>query len=438
MKTGRREFLKFGLLQTLNLLFQSSASAKQPTQIQRREGPSILQGATDDTKTQFNILTDDNDFEIYVANGEGKKWFPDSIQPISFPNHHKKITKVFFSNLIPREIYFLNLYDKNTKQIIDVREFQTLDLQKSSLRFAICSCMKDKEHDPDIWINMVKNKPDVLFFIGDAVYADKDAPSEGVTPAHLWNKFCEARNTLEIYYSKRLIPIFATWDDHDFGMNDGNCHQFAYVKESQTNFLSFFAQDESHCNILKRGPGVSSAVKLRNHLFILLDDRSYRDIAGSKSRYAHWGAEQELWMYNLIQQNTSPTWLMNGSQFFPSVVWKESVSRCHPVQFREFLKTLKSFTNKVIFVSGDVHYSEISRIEPEILGYETFELTSSSIHSRNIPGSPGIIPNRRRIVGTGKKNYILIDSEIRNETNSFTATCLTNNNDTKFKMKFII
>ena len=49
--------------------------------------------------------------------------------------------------------------------------------------------------------------------------------------ARLWRRHAEARMTLEIYYSKRLYPIFATWDDHDFGKNDAG-KQFPYVPEA--------------------------------------------------------------------------------------------------------------------------------------------------------------------------------------------------------------
>ncbi|MGZ3804089.1 MAG: hypothetical protein ACXVB4_07770 [Pseudobdellovibrionaceae bacterium] len=435
MKTKRRDFLKLGLSQALALGITQKSDAHVPL-VQRRQGPSILQGATDDTKTQFNILSDNIELDIFVTNSQGQKWLPDQSQSITFPDHPKKITKVFFSQLLPNETFFLNLLDLQTQQAIDVREFQTLDLNKSSLRFAICSCMRDREHDPNIWINMFKNKPDMLFFIGDSVYADEGVSGgDGADPSDLWKRFCEARTTLEVYYSKKLIPIFATWDDHDFGLNNGTSRTYSYVKESQINFLNFFAQDESHCGFLTRGPGVSSALKFRNHLFVLLDDRSYRENPGSEERYAHWGQEQEEWMLNLMRQNPGPSWLMNGSQYFPSAPWKESVSGDHPVQFSGFLKELQSLSAKVIFVSGDVHYSEISHIEPAAIGYDTFELTSSSIHSRFILGSPDFISNDRRVAGTGGRNYILVDtSSTFEKTLSFKATSYAADNNVKFQM----
>lgn len=99
---------------------------------------------------------------------------------------------------------------------------------------------------------------------------------------------------------------------------------------------------------------------------------------------------------------------MNGSQFFPHVIWKESVAGDHREQLNGLVRNLRKTGRKVVFASGDVHYSEVSRLEPEILGYETFEITSSSIHSTSFPGFPHLVPNSRRILGEGSRNYVMV------------------------------
>ena len=93
------------------------------------------------------------------------------------------------------------------------------------------------------------------------------------------------------------------------------------------------------------------------------------------------------------------------------MIFKESYSGEHPVQFAALKKQLKQIPSKVIFISGDVHFSEVSRIESEAFGYPTYEFTSSSIHSQKVPGAPGIIKNPRRVASAGKNNYLLVSSE---------------------------
>lgn len=411
----RRDLLKLSFAQAIagSLALQAPrhAQAQLPALPVQRQGPSILQGATDETKTQINIVYDaGTELEFLVSNSQQESWSPDWIEVITSPGQPKKITKVYFSKLRLDDDYTLTVFRSDDNKILDVRKFKTLDLTSASLRFAICSCMDHKLHQPEIWQNLILQKPQIIFFIGDQVYVDRDLPSTGIAPGHLWKKFCEARATLEIYFSKTLVPILGTWDDHDFGGNDGNSLNFPWIKESQKNFLSFMAQNESHCRGLIKGPGVSSALQFGPQLFILTDGRSFRKEADSQDRFAHWGEAQEKWMMDLIQKNKGPTWLINGSQIFPSLLRRESMSAHHPVQFQGLMNELKKMSSKVVFITGDIHYSEISQIEKQALGYQTFELTSSSVHSKGLPVSTGFILNPRRIASTGERNYLLVNA----------------------------
>ncbi len=433
MEFQRRDFLKLGAIQAV-LLAAPQAGTAPSTSIQRRKTPSILQGATDETRTQFSVLYKvQTSLDIFAVDKAGNKYPAEKLVPLEFKGQPLKVTKAYFSNLPANQRYQLVVNEAQSGRNLDQREFGMLrsDLGRP-VKFGLCSCMNDENHEPEIWRSMVDKKPDVIFFLGDAVYADTGAPATGADPEHLWQRFCEARTTLEIYYSKKLIPIFATWDDHDFGLNDSNSKEYPYVQQSQRNFLNFFAQNPSHCRYLVQGPGVSSALKIANQLFLLMDDRSFRDVSGSKDRYAHWGKNQERWALSQIDNHAGPTWLMNGSQVFPAMPFKESLSQNHPAQFEGLLDELKVRSSKVIFASGDVHFSEISKIEKAALGYQTYELTSSSIHSLNMPGVPHIIPNKRRIAGTGARNYIMVESQAKKFGADFVTTAFGAKGETKF------
>jgi alkaline phosphatase D len=429
LQIKRRDFLKWGIANAVLI----STVIDEPTGAQTRarahppvyrSGPSILQGATDATKTQFSIVFDsDRALDIFVTDSKGQRYPADKILEIPFLDHPKKITKVFFSGLRPHESFQLHLADPASGLILDERSFQTLDLAKPSLKVALCSCMDEALHEPAIWRDIVSKAPDLLFFLGDCVYADTGASPAGADAVYLWKRFCESRLTLEIYYSKKLIPVIATWDDHDCGQDDANCRDYRYMKDSEKNFLQFFAQEASHCSLLEKGPGISNAFRYGDQLFLFLDGRSYRERAGSQARYAHWGQEQETWMMDLIAKNSGPTWFMTGSQMFPTPLWAESVSADYPVQFAAVLEQLKTVSSKVIFVSGDCHFSEISEIETEAVGYVTYELTSSSIHTAGTWGAPHSIPNKRRIMATGERNYILVDSSAKDFGCQAIATC---------------
>jgi hypothetical protein len=48
-------------------------------------------------------------------------------------------------------------------------------------------------------------------------------------------------------------------------------------------------------------------------------------------------------------------------------------------EWERFLPMLSEKETKVAFISGDIHATELMKIEKEILGYETFEFTASGM-----------------------------------------------------------
>ncbi|WP_413577123.1 hypothetical protein ACLVWU_02845 [Bdellovibrio sp. HCB290] len=420
MEFFRRDFLKLGLTQAIAATVAVPALATGGQEDRNDDGllfynylrdtPSILQGATDSTRTQFSIQHHQNlKFNIVARNQAGAIWQPDKIEVLTQPYSPYSITKVFFSNLHLGEVFFLDLLGA-ADEIIERREFKTLDLMKPTLRYALCSCMDEGRHEPEIWRNLISQNPDVIFFIGDAVYCDKGtSPYAKGDPRRLWGRYTDARRILEVYYSKRLIPVLATWDDHDFSGDDANNSSPEYVLAAQQNFLSFFAQSEGHSEGYTQGPGVASALRAGQHQFLLMDDRSWRLTKESPDRYAHWGKEQEEWALQMISSFEGITWVMNGSQIVPQMIYKESMSK-HKGQFNGFTSALRKLSKKVVFASGDVHFSEVSKIEPALVGYQTYEITSSGFHSKCFPGIDVISKHARRLMSTTAQNYVLIDS----------------------------
>ncbi|MBY0452918.1 MAG: hypothetical protein K2P92_07775, partial [Bdellovibrionaceae bacterium] len=69
----------------------------------------------------------------------------------------------------------------------------------------------------------------------------------------------------------------------------------------------------------------------------------------------------------------------------------------------------------VIFASGDIHFSEIMKITKDKVGYDTYEVTSSSMHSYAGTGWD----NPLRVPGafTREFNFMMIRS--KNENGAF-------------------
>src|SRR6185369_14543606 len=147
--------------------------------------------------------------------------------------------------------------------------------------------------------------------------------------------------------------------------------------------------------------------------FYLMDDRTFRQPNKNQTTaepYGHWGQPQHEWLLNNLTQNETPTWIINGNQFFNGVAlsYKEAFEQNHPAEFVTFIDNLKAVKAPVVFASGDVHLSEIMRIPKERIGYETFEVTSSSMHS--FVGTGWQNPMRLQGAYTLEYNFLVVTS----------------------------
>lgn len=406
----RRDFLKrsSGLLLASQLPSIGLAQLVDSPFPTRREGISVVQGATDETSAQFSIVhRKTSQLLVEIVTPIQDRLVPLKLSTTTFPGAADAVTQLLITGLKTQTDYRLEIKDV-VSGVIEERSFRTLDLSKPSLRVAICSCMDDTRYEPTIWTKLMAQNPDLIYFIGDSVYIDKHYDGTP-DPAVIWQRHCEARRTLDIYYAKKLTPIFAVWDDHDFGM-DNSDSRYPFAKDSAEIFQKFFPMDAGLCSLLTEGPGISRALQINDHNFLFLDDRTYRKPSGSKDRYAHWGSQQEQWMMETIRQERGPVWLINGTQFFSNNKIRESVASEHPEQYKGMVNNLREITNPLVFVSGDVHFSELSQLEPELFKRTSYEITSSSIHSRAFFGA--FSPNPRRIEVAVERNFVMVDVKI--------------------------
>ena len=119
-------------------------------------------------------------------------------------------------------------------------------------------------------------------------------------------------------------------------------------------------------------------------------------------------------MKNLAEDKT-PAWIINGNQFFRGAPTDlsfmiESLQWNHPGEFKNFCDGIKSISAPVVFASGDVHLSEVMQISPETIGYQTYEFTSSSMHSF-LGGNPWQNTLRLPEMVATEFNFMVIESK---------------------------
>jgi alkaline phosphatase D len=427
----------------------------------------VMQGATSSTATQVVMTVGKAQSLLHIY------LYDRALQQVFQPSK-RKVAQREFSEFKNIQVYFDNLKNKTTYELviadedghlIDEREISTLDETDQKMKFAVISCSDDnfKSEEVDkIWQELNDTQLPVIFAIGDNVYADKKNGQviNPMTEEILWQRHVDTRQTLNIFKMHRLTPFISVWDDHDFGLNDGT-RTFPLRDKSLQTFKDFYAQ-ENIPNVFENGPGVSSQFVFAGQKFILMDARYFRsvnkptaawdklgdalknytkapvleDIAADET---HFGAEGEAWLYQNLDKDDQPTWLISGDQFFGAYHIFESYEGSHPTSFKSFTDKLKTTKSHVVFVSGDRHLSEVMEIEKAVLDYPTYEITSSPMHSTVTDKGWEVFKNPRQILGhSGLYNYTLIESEVQNKVMNFKLMDLSSDHKSLYEKSLSI
>ncbi|MEX1118142.1 MAG: alkaline phosphatase D family protein [Terrimicrobiaceae bacterium] len=269
-------------------------------------------------------------------------------------------------------------------------------------RIAFGSCNKQDLPQP-LWPVITSWKPQLWIWLGDNIYGD-------TTDMTLLKAKWDKQKTNPGYTKLREVSdILGTWDDHDYGVNDGG-KDYAKKSESRDLFLDFldvpsddprWKQDGVYATRIFGEPG-------RQVRVILLDVRSQRDPRKTDGDIL--GDAQWQWLEQVLATSQADLHLIcSGSQILPTEHKYEKWAD-YP-QSRQRLIDMTENLPGVIFLSGDRHISEISQLEsPPLL-----EITSSGLTHfwKNFPGEPNSL-RKGDVFADLSFGTIQIDWETRN------------------------
>lgn len=377
---------------------------------------SIVQGVTNETETVVSVLSSSAEEPLIFYYGdledekkEEKKLITPYFEELS-PDGSRKIYKLHIKNLSLEKDYYLLILNKENLSVVDERGFKALNLKMEKPKIGLASCFDDREEKiTSIWKEYLNQNTDINFFIGDNVYADKLGGKWGIeaNQEQLWRRYAETFERLYFYHSSFLTPTLYLWDDHDFGLNDGG-REFKYKEDALNVFKAFYPLKEIK-GVYEFTKGAGSIFKAFNQNFVFIDARFFRSEKTAKEQ-TQWGSEQEGEVFSQLNSRKSLTWLIQGDQFFGAYHPFESYQKDRPASFLKMLAKLKKAKSRVLFVSGDRHLTEVMKIKKEVLGYQTYEITSSAMHAKVFPGSYERNPNPNLLVGkSGVFNYSIIE-----------------------------
>jgi len=273
----------------------------------------------------------------------------------------------------------------------------------------------DQRHPQPVLEKVVENQPDVFIYLGDNIYSDTDNMDT------LRRNYQVLGAKSEFKKLKASTPILATWDDHDYGWNDAGRH-YAFKEKSKEIFLDFFGVADS--TVLRHAGIYHSklvAADTRTVQVILLDMRTFRDKVlpynGNRegdSRFDYGleyspyttadstmlGEAQWQWLEEQLQVPADVRIIGSSTQFGITHNGYEAWANFPHEQQRMLEVIRKTEANGVVFISGDVHYAEISRLNAPGL-YPLYDITASGITST----WDFATPNDNRIDGPVMENH---------------------------------
>lgn len=268
-------------------------------------------------------------------------------------------------------------------------------------RIAFGSCAHQDKEQP-IWDLVNAWSPELFIFLGDNVYGDTE------DMAVLRGKYQKLSDKPGFRTLRRKAQIIATWDDHDFGVNDGGS-EYPKKEESAAIFLDFWGVPADHPR--RSHPGIYGSYYFgpegRRVQIILPDNRTFRTpllgfsvepedrgqyIVNPDPAATMLGQAQWDWLEAELREPADLRILASSTQVLPDSPGYEAWINFQADHQR--LLDLIDFAQveNLVIISGDTHYAELSKLE-ERLPYPLYELTSSGLTEV----WPVFGPNRNRI-----------------------------------------
>ena len=270
-------------------------------------------------------------------------------------------------------------------------------------RIGFGSCANENRPQP-IWKAINQLKPELFILMGDNVYADTaDAQKLEEAYAKLGHEegFSALRNS---------CPIVATWDDHDYGKNDGGA-EWEGKTAAKKAFMKFF-DTPAGSPLRERGGVYDSHIfgpKGKRVQVILLDTRWFRGplerldkeelkklraekgqsqgpyLAAKNSDSTMLGEKQWAWLTQELKKPAELRLIVTSIQAIPVDHGYEKWGNL-PKERKRLLDTIRDNATGVVLLSGDRHAGDISRLPPETNGgpfFPLYEATASGLNQKS-------------------------------------------------------
>ena len=250
-----------------------------------------------------------------------------------------------------------------------------------SVGFGSCARYQ-ADQEQRIWLQVERAQPDLFFWTGDNIYGD------AIDPDILAEEYRRQRDVAGFGPVQRSIPQLATWDDHDFGLNNHDRNH-----PGKADALSVFREYWYNPSYgLPGTPGVFFAYSYGPVDFFFLDDRYYRDPNKEQDHPGKTmlGSEQLAWLQDGLKESSAVFKVLVSGSGWTKAKGAGGDSWASYINERDALFSFIRDSNieGVILLSGDTHVAELNAVPwSQNGGYDMYDLTSSPLAQSTERGS---------------------------------------------------
>ena len=313
-------------------------------------------------------------------------------------------------------------------------------LGRTLTRIGFGSCANEGKSQP-IWDAILARHNDLFVFLGDNIYGDTRDMSV------LRAKYAQFAAQPGFSRLRATTPIVAVWDDHDFGENDAGS-DYPMKDETRRMFLDFW--DEPAGSPRRDRDGVYASYVFGppgRRVQVILPDLRYNrtpllklDLGGAD--YETWararlaaglqvpgpyarnpdlkatmlGERQWQWLERQFEVPADVRLIGSSLQVLADFTGWEAWANFPRDQQRLIDLIRRKNANGVVFLSGDTHYAELSKLDVNV-PYTLWDLTSSGLTEEwTIP-----TPNANRVGEVlPEANFGFIDIDWQGPSTRFT------------------
>ncbi len=251
---------------------------------------------------------------------------------------------------------------------------------------AFGSCSRQWIPEAQLWKEVVAENPNLWIWLGDNIYADTEDMEKMKADYDLQKSHPDYQTLIQ------KTAIIGTWDDHDYGANDIG-KEYLMKDESRDLLFDFLDVDKNNDAWNRKGAYQSYSYPLGDKKLkvVLLDVRYFRDslqwtmdpkTAQINENGDILGSDQWTWLENELSDNETDLFVVgSGIQVLSKDHRFEKWANFPTARKRLLDLVAEKVKVPLIFISGDRHISEVSKIDLEGYNFPLYDITSSSLTS---------------------------------------------------------